>query len=770
MQARDNNHFGSLPEPSDMMVQQSASGFVPAPPFANESGLLPGQGSSVPSAQFSLSMLLRRKWTVLVTFLLIAVTTVPMVWFLVIPKYRAAAVVRVAPVVQRVLYKTEDNGMIPLYQSFLNTQVATIQSPKVLERVLDDPEVQKTKWYTDPPGGWLRQPLPPLQRLRKQLSVGPRRGTELIDVGMTARRPRDAKLVADTVVQEYLTVIRNADAQNDSFRLQALTEKQAQLRQEIDAKQRTKGALARRIGTESLNEVRSQMATSLSDLNDQRDTVERFRELNEWRLNTLVEERKRTDGDAEVGPDEASLDAAVAWQRQDPDWQRYNRELEEARYQLEISREQYGDGHPAIKRLTARVKLAQDRLGQREEILKDPRWAPVTSLTRVEDQDETAFASVYDMRSLERAIAEGTQHQKLLSHDIEAKRSDVEEASDTAMALAMLDLEIGQTRMELDSVNIRLKALRMEGKASKALGRITQVSGAMLPFEPHRDRRMVLTVMAIVGAMMAGVALAFLRTVMDPSMRQVEDVTATVQIPFLGHLPKVRFESELVDDSSPVLQESMRMVRTALLDRVAGQASSAVIVTSPGARAGKTSVAILLAKSLANVGKKVLLVDGDLRRANLSERLSLGESVGLTDVLSGGVTLEAACTRDRLPSVDVMSAGTQAHRDETELLANGAFRKCVAEWKQKYDFVILDSPPVLPVADARIMASQVDGVILTLRAAHCRRSDAVDALNQLNAVGSKTLGTILVGAERESGYRKDYGNDYHYRTRELVRT
>lgn len=768
MRARDNNHSGSLPEPSDMMIPHNGSGFAPAPLFTNEGGLLPGQGLPVPSAQFSVSMLLRRKWTVLVTFLLVLATTVPMVWFLVIPKYRAAAVVRVAPVVQRVLYKTEDNGMIPLYQSFLNTQVATIQSPKVLERVLDDPDVQKTDWYTNPPGGWLRQVQPPLQRLRAQLSVGPRRGTELIDVGMTARKPHDAKLVADKVVQEYLTVTRNADAQNDSFRLQALTEKQAQLRQEIDAKQRTKGALARRIGTESLDEVRSKMATSLSELNDQRDAVERFRELNEWRLETLVEEQDRVHAGANVGPDD--VDAVAVWYHQDPDWQRVKRELEEARYQLAVAGEQYGDGHPAIKRLTARVVLAEGRLGEREALLNDPRAVPAATMVRVNDQDDTAFANVYDMRSLERAIAESTQHQKLLTDDIDAKRSDVEEASDTAMALATLDIAITQTREELDSINIRLKALRMEGKASKALGRITQVSAAMLPFEPYRDRRLVLTVLAFAGAMMAGIALAFLRSVMDPSMRQVEDVTATVQIPFLGHLPKVRFESELVDDSSPILQESMRMVRTALLDRVAGQASSAVVITSPGARAGKTSVAILLAKSLANVGKRVLLVDGDLRRANLSERLSLSDSVGLTDVLSGNATLEAACRSDRLPSVDVMSAGTEAHRADTELLANGAFRKCVNEWKTKYDFVILDSPPVLPVADARILASQVDGVILALRAAHCRRADAIDALNQLNAVGSKTLGTVLVGADQEAGYHRDYGSAYDLSTRELVKT
>ena len=770
MYSKNNELSGSLAGPSDMLVPHRSSGFAPVPLFAHEGGLPSAAHPAVPSAQFSLSMMLQRKWTVLITFCLVAVTVVPMIWYLAVPKYRASAVVRVAPVVQRVLYMTEDNGMVPLYQSFLNTQVASIQSPRVLERVLDDPEVQKTRWYSAPPSGWLRQPLPPLQRLNEELSVGPRHGTELIDVAMTARSPQDAKLVADKVVQEYLTVVQHADAESDSFRLQALTDKQAQLRQEIDAKQRTKGALARRIGTESMDGVRSQMATSLSELNDQRDAVERFRELNEWRLATLVEERDRAKGDAREGAEEAPSDAAAVRFRQDPEWQKLSRELEEARYQLAVAQDQFGEGHPTMRRLLARVELAQERLGERETLLNDPRSAPATSPARMVDPDDTAFANVYDMRSLERAIAESQQHQKLLIEDIDAKRADVEEASDTALALATLDQEIEQTQDELDSVNERLKALRMEGKASKTLGRITQVASAILPVKPYRDRRIVLTILAFGGALAAGVGLAFLRTAMDPSMRKVGDVTATVQIPFLGHLPKVRFESELVDDSSPMLQESMRMVRTALLDRVNGQGSSAIVVTSPGARAGKTSVAILLAKSLANVGKRVLLVDGDLRRANLTERLSLGGAAGLTDVLSGRATLEKSRASDRLPSVHVLPAGSEAQRDEAELLANGAFRKCVNEWKKTYDFIIMDSPPVLPVADARILASQVDGVILTLRAAHCRRVDAIDALHQLNAAGGRTLGTVLVGADRELDYQREYGSEYDNNTRAYART
>jgi non-specific protein-tyrosine kinase len=95
---------------------------------------------------------------------------------------------------------------------------------------------------------------------------------------------------------------------------------------------------------------------------------------------------------------------------------------------------------------------------------------------------------------------------------------------------------------------------------------------------------------------------------------------------------------------------------------------------------------------------------------------------------------------------------------DPELLANGVFSSCLRRWKSSYDFVLLDSPPVLPVADARILAGQVDGTIMVLRASHSRRDEVVQAYADLSAAGGTLLGTMLVGVQTPSSY--GYYNDY----------
>ena len=105
-----------------------------------------------------------------------------------------------------------------------------------------------------------------------------------------------------------------------------------------------------------------------------------------------------------------------------------------------------------------------------------------------------------------------------------------------------------------------------------------------------------------------------------------------------------------------------------------------------------------------------------------------------------------------LDRLDIIPAGVLPDGFNTEMLANGAFSACLKRWREQYDFVLLDSPPVPAVADARIMAAQVDGTLLVLRSAHCRRSDAVQAYMDLVAAGSNVLGTVLVGGSGAGRY------------------
>jgi capsular exopolysaccharide synthesis family protein len=168
-------------------------------------------------------------------------------------------------------------------------------------------------------------------------------------------------------------------------------------------------------------------------------------------------------------------------------------------------------------------------------------------------------------------------------------------------------------------------------------------------------------------------------------------------------------------------------------------------------------VALGLARSLALLGRKTLLVEADLRRPVLCERLGLEPQVGLASLLVRSATDLQAIVPGDIPKLDVMMAGGRPEDFDPELLANGVFAAYLKKWRRRYEFILLDSPPVLPVADARILASQADGTIMVLRSSHCRRTDVMQTYAHLSAAGGTLLGTVLVGARHgHHGYSYDY--------------
>ncbi len=701
-----------------------------------------------PSAQFSIGMLLRMKWLILGVFVLVAATAIPLIWLFVVPEYRATAMVRVAPVVPRLLYQYEETGLVPLYQSYLQTQVSLIRSPVILEQVLDDREVRETEWFKNPPKPLLGSNLPALQRLIKCTAVAPRQGTELINVSVGDKNASDAQIIVNKIVRQYENYASTAEEKKEELRFQVLTDKQAELRDQIEGKIRTKSLLESKLGTSEPTEIRTRVADRLVALEQEREDLNLEKELNQWRIDYLAAAIDLMD--AEVGSDEAAEESGAskdpteqdARYRGDAIWRLRQANYEEAKLEAELGRDHFGDHHPTMKQLKARATHMETLLVERERELDDPRFAPVV----VQPDGSAVTADAYNPDTLQRSLAEADFRKEQLSGAIDNQKKRVDDVNQKAQTIERLDDEIVQLRDQLDDVSQRLNVLRIE-KKGKELGRVSIAATAVLPVEPSSDRRALLTIVAFAAAFASAVGLAFLKGMLDPSVREAQDVRATVRIPFLGVLPRVEFDCKSMDDSAPEVRECMRMVRTALLDRLGASGGRTVAVTSPGPQSGKTSVSMLLAKSLARAGKRVLLVDADLRQRRLSEQMGVASNQGLTDVLSGRVNHSEAIVASSVDRVDLLPSGKKVSEGESELMANGVFKKSIDHWKETYDFVLFDSAPVLPVADARILASQVDGTILTLRSAFSRRAEAVEAIDLLGAAGGKTIGTILVGVE-----------------------
>ncbi len=714
-------------------------------------GLPSGPHAPVPG--FSISMLLRSKLLIFAVFVVVAAMAIPCIWLFMVPEYRATATVRVSPVVSRIVFRTEDNGMVPLYQSYLNTQVSVVHSPTVLQRVLDLESVRATAWYRRDAGSlmsMLRAPLSSLERLKDDLSIRPRRNTELIDVSMTAMESADAALIVNAVVDEYKKLSDETMRESDIHRLEMLTSERAALQREIDGIVATKFNLSKRLGTTGSEELRSQLSSHLSSLEAEEERLQRELAMAQWELEILpVPSRDEdvdtvdTDGsDAEDPREDSQLRYAA-----DVEWRGLNSGLDMARHELELARKRYGEAHPRIVELIASVDYAERMLREREAQLAQ-EWdgdVPQVASTTVGTVGPGSRAGLErQAQRLERQIG-------LLSEEIQRQRNRVAEAGDVAKDIAHYDEEIRYKRELYDAVRSRLSQLDME---SKATARISVAAHAIAPTQPHRDRRILLSVMALAGALAAGLAVGYLRVSTDPRIREVSDIRPAGRIPFLGELPPFPKSMDLMADCDPAITEGVRMVRTALLARLADTGSRVVLITSSSSGAGKTSVAVMLSRSLAQVGKRTLLVEADLRRPSLSGYLKLKPSPGLAASLNGSIDDSAAIISTGVPGFDVLPAGDCPADVDSDLLANGVFSACLDRWKKSYDYVLLDSPPFLPVADSRMLAAQADGTIMVLRMAHCRRTEVVEAYAGLGTGGGTLLGTVLLGSARR---RSDYG-------------
>ena len=711
-------------------------------------GAAEAESGSAGSTTLSLSAILRYKWTMLGVFAVLTAVSVPAIWLLVKPFYSTFASIRIAPIVPRIIFDTEDNGVMPLYHSFVSTQLSVVRSPDLLRRVVENGAVAQTEWANAPPSFWHPNETL-LERLRDAMNVRRRPGTEIVTVHIRANKASDAKLIADTVVDEYKKMADEQMGVAGNRKLTLLNEELNRLEREIEGLVDTRYTISKKIGTLGPEDLRSQMAQRLKTLEDQQTDVERRYALLTWELDrTNTADARPANGDS--GADEAVRDdIATAQQRfaSDTQWRNLYAARNNARHQLELARQKFGEQHPRIRELTANVTYAEGLLTDRERELRLESGLP---------GDTTALGPNWDLaRQRERLEKE----MQVIRAEADEQRDRVANAGEIAREMAKYDELIRRKRNLMSRVRSRIEALEVE---SKAPARITVNSHALLPGDYASDRRFLLTALAVMAAAMAGAAVSYLRTTLNPKIVGASDVQHTVRVPFLGQLPPLQIVSNDLTDYDPGVLESMRMVRTALLERVERGRDQVVLITSSTSGVGKTTVATLLACSLARLGKRTLLVDTDLRTASLSRRLAADQNNGLACLLNKTATDTDVITPGPVPKLDLVPAGKNLDQFDPELLANGEFSASLRRWRKQYDFILLDSPPVLPVADARILASQADGTLMVLRSSHCRRTDVTHAYADLGAAGGKLLGTVLVGVRHGDGYGYSYGYGYGY--------
>jgi len=296
----------------------------------------------------------------------------------------------------------------------------------------------------------------------------------------------------------------------------------------------------------------------------------------------------------------------------------------------------------------------------------------------------------------------------------------------------------------------------------------------VVPGGPVRPKPIQNLGIAIIAGLGGGIALAFLIEALDNTLKTQADVESLLGVPVLGLIPVIGSKQDVKDekkedadrsrdlgvllDPKSLAAECCRSIRTNILFMSPDHPIRTMVVTSPSPQEGKTTTAANLAITMAEAGGRVLIVDTDLRRPRLHKSFGVPNQVGVSTVIVGETTLEEAIKRSEVPNLDVLTCGP-VPPNPAELLHTAKFAKMLDSLKERYDRIILDSPPTSAVTDPVVLGNIADGVILVVKGGRTTRDAASHAQRQLGSANARLLGVIVNEIDFSN---PAYGYQYYY--------
>jgi polysaccharide biosynthesis transport protein len=280
---------------------------------------------------------------------------------------------------------------------------------------------------------------------------------------------------------------------------------------------------------------------------------------------------------------------------------------------------------------------------------------------------------------------------------------------------------------------------------------------------PVRPNKMLNIILGVVIGLVVGVGLAFFIEYLDTSVKTIDDVERTLQSPVLGVIPQN--VGLLIDEGAESPHaEAYRVLRTNLLFSRKDDKLNSVAVVSAGAGEGKSTTVFNMASVFAQSGQRVLIVDSDLRRPTLHKMLRVSNSLGLTNYLLKQNTLEEVVQTTKLPMLDFMASG-KLPSSSLGILSSAQMKNLINELKQRYDFVFFDSPPIMGVSDASILASEVDMTLQVIQYRRYPQPMNIRAKQMIEKVGGNLVGIVLnninMSQDESYYYYSGYYHDYY---------
>ena len=367
--------------------------------------------------------------------------------------------------------------------------------------------------------------------------------------------------------------------------------------------------------------------------------------------------------------------------------------------------------------------------------------------------------------------------ERLNSLEVQIQETEVEiEKLQEELANTFSAQQINNKQDQIASLQSKLSTMEnnygllLSNTQQGAINTLTIIASAELPSRPMGSLKGLTILLAAAAGFVLAAGTAYLLEYLDDSLKSPDAVMRLFSAPILGRIFEQADginENRLydADDSNHPLTEPFRALRTEIDLAEMGQRLKAILVTSPDSGDGKTSVAVNLALSISQRGKKVFLLDADLRKPKIHKLFGLANDEGLADVVFARAVFDWRIGIKEVKQISVLTAGNKP-ADPAELLSSEKMELFLTELKEVADVVIIDGPPLF-VPDAMILASKVDGVLMVIRPAHTRQSLAKASMEHIKLVGAKVVGVVLNriplrGADYYAGksYLYTYGSNY----------
>lgn len=353
---------------------------------------------------------------------------------------------------------------------------------------------------------------------------------------------------------------------------------------------------------------------------------------------------------------------------------------------------------------------------------------------------------------------------------LDTLNNDFKTAQSNDIQMATMSAPYFTAKEELDHAKLWRQTLELKTKQEQTdvnLPRarmVTVMDSAIPEYKAVRPNKPVNIALGVVFGLVVGVGLAFFIEYLDTSVKTIDDVERTLGAPVLGVIPQ-NIGLIMNEGAESPHAEAYRVLRTNILFSRKDDKLNTIVVVSAGAGEGKSTTAFNLATIFAQNGARVLVVDSDLRRPTLHKMLDVTNSLGLTNYLLKQNTLDEVIQTTKVPTLHMMASG-KLPSSSIGILSSAQMRALIAELKGRYDYVVFDSPPIMGVSDASILASEVDMTLQVIQYRRYPQPMNIRAKQMIEKVGGNLLGIVLnninMSQDESYYYYSGYYHDYYY--------